>query len=307
MALLLALTCSAFAQDTTTQQPASTQSGGEAWSVVQFPVGQEVVVELQPTTASSAPAPRVKVMHTPDGTVIAVDPASFAGTSGDLNLYAVDQTGSATNLGPISKSGSTPQTFKTNMDKFMLVASPDANMTSYTPATSVAYRSSVPTGLTVIPIAREGRGPGAPRGEKVAAAAAPANPYSVPMLGVPSLPVKKETEVKVTFPNMTPAPRANIFVTPNFNNTGATRVKAKLHELSAAPVDAFVTLWAVSPEGKFWRIGSVRNAGKPNVATIDSDELRTNVPFKDFGLFFTIEPTENPTAPTGTVFGTVSQ
>jgi hypothetical protein len=310
LALLLALTGKAQAQNTTTSSQSTSsqstaQNTSDQWTGVEYPVGHEVVVELTPTTASTGAAPQVKVMHKADGTVITVDPTSFADTTGNLNLYVVDPSGKATMVGVIKAGGTAPQTFNTSMDKFMLVASPDANLSEYTPDTNVAYRSSVPQGLAVIPMSRKGRGPTAARGEKVAGVATPSN--SVAMLNVPTLPKNKETEVKVAFPDAAPVPRANIFVTPNYKDTGTSRVKAKFHDLSAVPTTAYLTLWAVSPDGKFFRVGSTQNKGNPNVAEIDSDKLNTNVPFKDFGLFLTVEPTDTATSPTGKVFGTTQQ
>jgi hypothetical protein len=308
LALLLALTSPSQAQDTTTTtqtQTAVAQNPDGTWTVVAFPADKEVAVELTPTTASNTPAPKVRVIHKADGTTITLNPADFAGTTGTLNLYAVDQTGKADMLGPINTTGTAPQTFNTNMDRFMLVASPDSNLTDYSPSTSVAYRSAAPKGLAIVPVARKGLGPGAPRGEKVAGVATPTP--NVPMLGIPTLPEKKETELKVIFPEPGPAPRANIHITPNFNNQGKTRVKAKLHDLSKVPMDAWVTLWAVGPDGKFFPIGSTQNKGAPNVATIDSDRNNTNVPFQDFGLFMTVEPTGTATSPSGTIFGTIQR
>jgi len=41
------------------------------------------------------------------------------------------------------------------------------------------------------------------------------------------------------------------------------------------------------------------------VATIHSDKNNTNVPFPDFGLFMTVEPTAEATVPTTAIFGTL--
>lgn len=300
VALALILTASALAQTTTTTtRTTAVQNPDGSWTVVEYPVGREVTVDLTPATA----IPRARVLRSANGTVITVDPSGFASTTGNMNLYAVDPMGKLTLLGPITTGSTTPLTFNTNLDKFMLVVSPEGNLTTISPTTTLAYRSAVPQGLSVVPLARSGEGPGAPVGEKVAATASPN--YNVAMLGVPSLPVKKETEVRVNFANTTNVNRANFFVTPNFNNKGTTRVKAKFHELSDVPGNAFLTLWAVSPDGKFWRIGSTPNKGTPNVATIDSDVNNTNVPFPDFGLFLTVEPTGTAVSPTGTIFGTI--
>ncbi len=311
LALLLAISGSVLAQQTTTTttttQTTAVQNADGTWTVVEYPVGKQVVVNLAPATTTdtttTAVVPRATVIRSANGTVITVDPAGFAGATGTMNLYAVDPLGHATLLGPITTTSTSPLTFNTNLDKFMLVVSPEGNLTSYAPTTSVVYRSAVPEGLSVIPIARSGEGPGAPVGEKVAASVTPS--YNVPMLNVPTLPVKKETEVKVKFADTAHIKRANFFVTPNFNNKRLTRVKAKFHDLTDVPSNAFLTLWAVSPDGKYFRIGSTPNKGNPNVATIDSDKNNTNVPFPDFGLFMTVEPTATATQPTTTIFGTI--
>jgi hypothetical protein len=306
LALLLALAVSTQGQETKPTpavQATAIQNPDGSWTVVAYPADRQVEVELTPAAATNAPAPRLKVRHTKDGSEITVDPRDFAGAVEKLNLYVVDPEGKMTLLGPITTTGSTPVTFRTNLDKFMVVVSAEPNLTAYSSDTSAAYRSAVPKGLAVVPLARKGVGPGAPVGEKVAGVAAPA--YNVPMLGIPTLPLKKETELRLNFDDPSVAPRANIFVTPNFNNSGTTRVKAKFHDLSKIPTDMFVTLWAVSPDGQFWRIGSTQNKGTPNVATIDSDRNHTNVPFKDFGLFMTVEPTDTAVSPTGDTFGTI--
>ena len=306
LALSLALAVSTQAQDkktTTATQATAIQNPDGSWTVVAYPADRQVEVELTPVTATNAAAPHLKVRHMTDGTEITVDPQDFAGTNEKLNLYVVDPEGKMTLLGPITTTGTTPVTFRTNLDKFMIVVSAQPNLTEYSAGTNTAYRSAVPKGLAVVPLARKGVGPGAPVGEKIGAVAAPA--YNVPMLGIPTLPLKKETELRLNFDDPSVAPRANIFVTPNFNDSGTTRVKAKFHELSKVPTDMFVTLWAVGPDGQFWRIGSTQNKGTPNVATIDSDKNHTNVPFKDFGLFMTVEPTDTATSPTGTAFGTI--
>ena len=321
IALVLASTAgAALAQDPTTTTPPTTtttttttqttavQNPDGSWTVVEYPVDKEIVVDLRPpttvTVAPNAVIPRAKILRSADGTIITVDPAGFAGTTSAMNLYAVDPMGHITLLGPINATSTTPLSFNTKMDKFMLVVSPEANLTTYVPASNFAFRSAVPEGLAVIPLARSGEGlKGEAEGEKVAATVTPS--YNVPMLNIPTFAAKKETEVKVKFSDTAHIKRANFFITPNFKDSGATRVKAKFHDLTDVPTDAFLTLWAVGPDGKFSRIGSTPNKGTPNVATIDSDENKTNVPLSDFGLFMTVEPTATATAPTTTLFGTI--
>src|SRR5215210_78376 len=314
LALSLATAGLALGQETTvttttttpTTVTQTTQNADGSWTVVEYPVGKEVLVNLTPSTTIPGARGTARVMRMANGTMINLDLAGVTGDVNNLNLYAVDPNGRLTLIGPVAVNNGTgtfSATTTAPLDKFMLVLSPDADLATYAPNTNVILRSAVPEGLSVIPMARSGEGPGAPVGEKVAAAATPS--YSVPMIGIPSLPKKKETEMKVNFANTVHVKRTDFFITPNFNNKGATRVKAKFHNLSDVPTNAFLTLWAVNPEGKYFRIGSTPNKGTPNVATIDSDRNNTNVPFADFGLFLTVEPTATAVTPTGVIVGNI--
>jgi len=303
--MVLSLGTVAFSQDTsttttTTTVRQATQNPDGSWTVVEYPTGKEVSVNLTPTTLIPGASGRATVIRNPDSTTIKLNLTGVTGDMSNLNLYAVDPAGAVTLLGPVvAENGIATYTTTTPLNKFMLVLSPDANLTAIAPETHIALRSGVPEGLSIIPLARSGEGPRAPVGETVAAKAAPA--YSVPMLNVPSLPVHKESEVHVSFAETNAFKRATFFVTPDFNKSGATRVKAKFHELSDVPGKSFLTLWAVGADGSFLRLGSTTNSGTPNVATIDTDVNKTNVPLSDFGLFLTVEPTASVTAPSGPV------
>jgi hypothetical protein len=286
---------------TTTTVRQTVQNPDGTYTVVEYPVDKEVQVKLLPSTVAPSATGTATVLRSANSTTIKLNLNGLPADVSNLNLYAIDPTGAVTMVGPVSVSnGVATYSTTTPMNKFMLVLSPEANLTALAPETKVLFRSDVPQGLSVIPIARSGEGPGAPVGEKVAAAAAPS--YSVPMLNIPSYPMKKESEVHVNFANSAALKRATFFITPNFNDKGATRVKAKFHELSDVPKGQFLTLWAVGPDGTFTRLGSTStSAGSPNVATIDTDTNNTNVAMADFGLFMTVEPNETVTSPTGPV------
>jgi hypothetical protein len=285
---------------TTTTVRQATQNPDGSWTVVEYPTGKEISVNFSPTTLIPGATGHATIIRNADNTTIHLDVSGINKDTSNLNLYAVDPLGTATLLGPVALDNGTA-TFSTTtpLNKFMLGLSPDANLTTIGPDAHVALMSGIPEGLSVIPLARRGEGPHSPVGEKVSATAA--NSYSVPMLNVPSLPRHKESEVKVNFANTDAFKRATFFVTPDFNKSGATRVKAKFHELSDVPNGSFLTLWAVGADGSFTRLGSTTNSGTPNVATIDTDTNKTNVRMSDFGLFLTVEPNETITAPTGPV------
>ncbi|HEY3027386.1 MAG TPA: hypothetical protein VGJ55_14645, partial [Pyrinomonadaceae bacterium] len=282
---------------TTTTVTKSVQNPDGTWTVVEYPVGKEVIVDLTPATTITGATGRATILRNPDGTTVRVNLTGIPADMATLNLYAVDPTGATTLLGPLAIENGVGTFVTTNplsLSKFMIIASPEGNLTAFTPQSPVIFRSAVPTGLAVVPLARKEDDKIVATGEKVAAVA---SPYNIPMLGIPALPAKKETAVHVNFNESYHAKRTTIFLTPNFNGKGATRVKAKFHELSGVPNGGFLTLWAVGSDGSFTRLGSTSNSGSPNVATIDTDRNNTNVALPDFGLFLTTEPSTTIASP----------
>jgi len=287
---------------TTTTAQKVVQNPDGTWTVVEYPVGKEVIVDLTPAATLKGATGRATILRSPDGTTVKVNLTGIPADMAALNLYAVDPTGTTTLLGPLVIENGVATYATTNplpLERFMIIASPEANLATFSPEAPVIFRSAVPTGLAVVPLARKEDDKIVASGEKVAAAT---SPYAIPMIGIPSLPTDKETEMKVNFGGDTyHAKRTTIFLKPNYKDSGATRVKAKFHELSGVPTDAFLTLWAVAPDGTFTRLGSTANKGTPNVAEIDTDVNHTNVALPDFGLFLTTEPSMDIAAPSGPV------
>src|SRR2546423_1299818 len=150
-ALVAALASVSFAQQTTTvttTQTQAVQNPDGSWTVVQYPTGKEVVVDFTPGTTFATAHGRAKIIRKADGTSIALDLSGLPADATGLNLYAVDPSGKVTMLGPVTISnGVATQTYTTPMDRFMLVLSPEADLTTYAPDTAYAFRSSVPEGL----------------------------------------------------------------------------------------------------------------------------------------------------------------
>ncbi len=93
--------------------------------------------------------------------------------------------------------------------------------------------------------------------------------------------------------------RANVFITPR--KDGPTEVRMRFHELKDAPAGQVLTLWAVSPENQFVKLGQVVNAAGRNEA-----EIKSETALKDFGLLITMEPaTGTLTSPSGPSIGIV--
>src|SRR2546423_4843780 len=145
-ALVLSLAAFAFAQTTqtqptqttvTTQTTQAVQNPDGTWTVIQYPANKEVTIDFMPAPTFSTAKGRARIMRTNDNTTIALDLAGLPADSSALNLYAVDSFGKVTLLGPVTISnGVATQSFTTPLDRFMLVLSPDANMTAYAPTSA---------------------------------------------------------------------------------------------------------------------------------------------------------------------------
>jgi hypothetical protein len=306
-ALALGLSAAAFAQGTQTQPPQpetktvvttttqtaqAVQNPDGTWTVVQYPEGKEVVVDLTPATAYAAAHGRAKIMRMSDGTHIALDLSGLPADAAAMNLYAVDPLGKVTMLGPVTFSnGVAQQTFTTPLDRFMLVLSPESNLTTYTPTAAYAFRSAVPEGFAVVPMT------GA-QGEKVAAAstAGATTAFTAPMLGIPRYDRGDTTDVKVKLGGALTGSRVNFQITPR--KDGPTTVVARFHELKEAPAGQVYVLWAVSPDNKYTKLGQVVNTGRRNEA-----EIKSETTLADFGLLVTLQPEGDRIA--GDVVGTV--
>ncbi|MFL6256485.1 MAG: anti-sigma factor [Pyrinomonadaceae bacterium] len=305
-ALALGLSTAAFAQDTqpqpqpqtqtqtvvTTQTAQAVQNPDGTWTVIQYPAGKEVVVDLTPATSYATAKGRAKIMRMNDGTHIALDLSGLPADAAAMNLYAVDPLGKVTMLGPVAfTNGVSTQSFDTPLDRFMLVLSPEADLTSYTPTVAYAFRSAVPQGFAVVPMTSAA-------GEKVAAAstAGATTAYTAPMLGVPNYHRGSDTEVKVKLAGALTGSRVNFNIEPR--KDGPTTIVARFHELKEAPAGQVYVLWAVSPDNKYTKLGQVVNTGRRNEA-----EIKSETTLADFGLLVTLQPEGESIA--GEVVGTV--
>ena len=278
--LLLSLAATSFGQvptttTTTTTKVETVQNADGTFTIVEYPVGKETVVTLTPVNVKGATG-TATILRAADGTTVKVNFTGLPTDVAALNLYAVDPTGAVTLLGPVEVANGTGTfTTTTPLSRFMLISSPEAALAAYDANTTVLFRSAVPTGLSVIPLS-------GPVGDKVAATTAPTTEAAVPMLGIPNLKLKDDTELKVNFSGEMAGTRANIFLTPK---EGRTKVKVRFHELKDAASGNTYVLWAVSPDGQFQNLGQVVNLKDRHEAEINSE-----VAFADFGLFVTTEP-----------------
>ena len=310
-ALVLATAAVTFAQETqnptptasktvtvTTQTTQAVQNADGTWTVIEYPVDKEVVVDLTPGMNLAGAMGRARVKRMADHTMVHLDLSGLSNVDG-LSLYAVDPYGKTTILGPVNvTNGTAAQDFTTPLNRFMLVLSPESNLTAFAPSTPVLFRSAVPKGFAVVPTVSRDQENGAPVGEKVSAVSTSGatSAYSVPMLNIPGMARGQDTDVKVNLAGALTGSRVNIKLTPR--KDGPTTVVARFHEMKESPAGKVYVLWAVSPDNKFVKLGQIVNPGTRNEA-----EIKSETALSDFGLLVTLE--DEVSAPTGAVVGTV--
>ena len=288
-AATLALTLSvgvAFSQVATTKKVVVNPDG--SYSVIEYPVGKEVVLNLTPAGTITGKGV-VHVMRSADGTHLVFNMSGLPGDVSSYYAYAVDPSGAATLLGPLTfTNGVATADFTTPMDQFMVVLSPTEGLTTIDPTTAVMFRSEVPQGYTIVPRKVVGDT------KAVAVAGAPASAYDVPMLNVHSF-GDKTRELKIKFGGDLQGLEGKAYLT---YKKGGTRVKMHFDDMNKVPKGQRFVLWAASPDGTYTRLGQVWNGGNKNEA-----EINTLTPLDDFGLFMTVE-NGDVTMPTSRVYST---
>ncbi len=274
--LLFAVAAAAVGQVQTTTVTKVQQNADGTYTIVEYPVGKETVVTLNPVGIKATGT--ATILRAADGTTIKLNLSNLPADLTGLNLYAVDPTGAVTMLGPIEVSnGVATFTTTTPLTRFMLFASPDADVAAYDPNTKIFFRSAVPSGFTVIPL-----GQNIAVGEQVAAPAALGD-YTVPMLGIPTFKTGDDTKLKINFTGAMEGARANVFIEPHKNGK-LTEVRMRFHDLKEAPKGTAYILWAVSRTGEYQQLGQIVNVRGRNEA-----EIKSETAFDDFGLLLTTE------------------
>jgi len=301
--LTLAIAALALAQTTTTTVTQTVQNPDGTYTIIEYPAKKEVKINLTPV---GTPAKGFATILRDDaGTQIKLNLTEVPADMTAMTLYAVDDKGVVTPIGPVTITNGTGTLVATTpLSRFMLVASPEAALTAYDANTKVLFRSAVPEGFTVIPLSSSASG------EKVAAVAAPttaapttaapttgatvvspttqtAVTYTAPLLGIPNYKKGDDTKIKVDFTGALAGARANVFITPR--KDGPTEVNMRFHDLKEAPQGQKFILWAMSSDGQFQKLGQVVNAKGRNEAEIKSETTLT-----DFGLVVTMESAEAP-------------
>ncbi|HWS87633.1 MAG TPA: hypothetical protein VN282_11755 [Pyrinomonadaceae bacterium] len=286
---------------------AALQNTETDWTVVEFPEGREVVVDLKPTALLPDAKGTARVTRGGEGAAISLDVTGLGDAAGGYHLYAVGHDGRLVPLGAVPAIGGVGAlNAKVNASRFMLVLSPESGLTAVDASTPVALRSAVPEGLAVVP-----RASGAPPEEaasntdtvpesmpETAAAEAAGeddqSEYDVPLLGITSLRRGAETQLKSQPAGDLAGTRTAVYVKPL--KGGETQVKVRFNNLRAPESGARYVLWAVGPDKTYTRLGQVDGPDRKQAAKID---VRTML--RDFGLLITAESGVAAQHPSGPV------
>jgi hypothetical protein len=282
---------------TTTTKTQAIQNSDGTYTIVEYPVGKETVVTLNPVGLSGSSG-TATIMRAADGTTIKVNLTKLPTEATAVNLYAIDPAGAVTLLGPVAvANGAGTFTSTTPLTKFMLVASPNDTLSAYNDSTPVYFRSAVPSGLTVLPVTNA-------VGEQIGSVAVPTTSAVVPttgdvavvpattavvtdyatsMLGIPTFKRGDDTKLKINFSGAMEGARANIFIEPHKHGR-TTEVRMRFHDLKEAPKGTAYILWAVTPDNQFTKLGQIINVKGRNEA-----EIKSEVSYDDFGLLLTAE------------------
>ena len=306
--LTLALSALAFAQTTTTTTKTVVQNPDGTYTVIEYPAKKEITLNLTPVAIQGAKGVAT-ILRDDDGTRIKLNLTNVPADVTSMTLYAVDDTGTVTALGPVAiTNGVGELSTTTPLSKFMLIASPETTLATYEPNTKVFFRSAVPSGMAVVPVHSN------PSGEKVSATTAPAGTevavttpagtqvaagatYTAPLLGIPTFKKGDDTKIAVDFAGPLEGARANVFVTPH--RGGATEVRMRFHDLKEAPSGQSFVVWAVGADGSYQKLGQIVNTGNRNEV-----EFKSETALPDFGLVITQEGTVG-VSPVGPAVATI--
>ena len=341
-AVVLSLATAASALSQTTEKKIVQNPDG-TYTVIEYPAKKEVMINLNPVTITGAKGVAT-ILRDDDGTRIKLNLTSIPAEVTALNLYAVDDTGAVTSIGPVAISnGAGTLTASVPLTKFMLVASPEASLANYGPSTAVLFRSAVPEGFTVIPVTTA-------KGETVAAVAtaptattavvttpaATAPTTTTTVVTTPAATAPTATTTVVTTPAAT-APATAVVTTapsykvamlniPSYKKGDDTKIKVDLGgAMTGSRANVFLNPRKDGPtevkvkfhdlkdspaDQKFilWAVSPdnkfVRLGQVVNTPGRNEAEIKAETEFKDFGLMITMENAEGE-SPVGPVIGTI--
>ena len=135
--LTLALAGIALAQTTVTK---TVQNPDGTYTIIEYPAKKEVRVNLTPINVTGATGVAT-ILRDDDGTRIKLNMTGIPADLSAMTLYAVDDKGVVTALGPVAiNNGTGILETTTPLSRFMLVASPESSLSAYDANTKVFFR-----------------------------------------------------------------------------------------------------------------------------------------------------------------------
>jgi hypothetical protein len=287
---LVAVVSVAAQTTVTTTKTQAVQNPDGSWTVVEYPVDKEVIVNLAPGTTISGAKGMAHILRTANGTKVMLDLNGITGDMTNVYAYAVDPSGNPTLLGPVTvANGLGKAEFMTPMNQFMLVLSPNNTLTTFDNSSAWVFRSEAPTGYAIVPRVQTSSSKSIARGEAISST------YDVPLLNVPSF--KEDTEVRINFTGELKGLDGKAYLK---NEGGKTSVKMRFGDLKKVPQGKRFVLWASGADGTYTKLGQIINSGSR-----DEAEIRSETAMRDFGLFMTVEDAD-VNIPTSRVYSVFS-
>ena len=277
----------------------------DTWTVIEYPEGQEVAVELKTGALMPEAKATARVMRNGNETAVNLDVSGATGSETTHQVYIVDSLGNATLLGALTiTDGTGTLSAKTALSKFMIVVSPEADLTAIGPETKISLRSAVPEGFAVIP--REAKTETAnvepmatdePTTTEVEMQPAQPGPpdYDVPLLDSASL--KRGGNMRVKLSNGFESAKASAVVKPQ--KDGATQITLRFMKLKDAPEGTQYILWQVGSDNSYTPLGHLAPTARNGELFVSAETSAS-----DFGLLITFE-NANATQPSGSLVATV--
>lgn len=278
------------------------RSQDETWTVIEYPEGREVVVELKPAASTPSAKGTARVTRSSNETAVSLEVTGLTDEPSVYQVYAVDFMGNSTLLGTLTLTdGAGNLNAKSALSKFMLIVSPDTDLTTVGPETNVVLRSAVPEGFSVIQRESAGVTDDGTINVTLRKDTETVEPreYDVPLLSLSSLKVGTESQMRARLGGGYEGARVNVTVRPRRN--GTTEIKVRFQDLKKAENGARYILWALGPDNSYTLLGPITPTRKTGESAASAETT-----LKDFGLLVTTESTDAvPSSPTGSVVVTM--
>src|SRR6185312_4163322 len=132
-AVLVAAQTTTTVTQTPTKITKTVQNPDGSYTIIEYPVGKEVQLTFTPVSLTKSKAVGT-ILRDDTGTKVILDVTDVPADVSAINVYAVDDAGVVTLLGPVVlANGAGKFTANTPLSKFMLIAAPEASLTAYDP------------------------------------------------------------------------------------------------------------------------------------------------------------------------------